>query len=188
MRTFLALNLPPAARDALYEHAAPVRAAAPLATWVARENLHLTLQFLGDVDKKRIAAVETRVREIAATHRRLTLDIGGAGAFPNLGQPRIVWMGVTSDPRLELLQHDLELGNESLGFPVEGRAFRPHITMGRIRVALPAAERQALVAELRRCGFTERVTVTSVDLMESALGLGGSRYTLLAAAALGEET
>lgn len=188
MRTFLALNLPPATRDALHERTAAVRAAAPLASWVARENLHLTLQFLGDVDGERVLAVEARVREIAATHRRLMLDIGGAGAFPNLGQPRIVWMGVASDPRLELLQHDLERGNESLGFPVEGRAFRPHITMGRIRIALPAAERGALVAELRECTFRERVTVTSVDLMESALGRVGSRYTVLAAAALGEET
>jgi 2'-5' RNA ligase len=188
VRTFLALNLPPATRDALYERTAAVRAAAPLASWVARENLHLTLQFLGDVDDERVAAVEARIREIAVTHRRLMLDIGGAGAFPNLGQPRIVWMGVASDPKLELLQHDLERGNESLGFPVEGRAFRPHITMGRIRVALQAAEREAMVSELRECAFRERVTVTSVDLMESALGLGGSRYTVLAAAALGEET
>jgi 2'-5' RNA ligase len=187
MRTFLALNLPPATRDALYERTAAVRAAAPLASWVARENLHLTLQFLGDFEGERVAAVKARVREIAATHRRLMLDIGGAGAFPNLGEPRIVWMGVAPDPRLELLQHDLERGNEALGFPVEGRAFRPHITMGRIRVALPAAARGALVAELRKCTFRERVTVTSVDLMESALGRGGSRYTVLAAAALGEE-
>ncbi|HUF29345.1 MAG TPA: RNA 2',3'-cyclic phosphodiesterase [Gemmatimonadaceae bacterium] len=187
MRTFLALNLPPATREALFERTSALRAAAPGASWVAHDNLHLTLQFLGDVDDERLAAVAARLLEIAATHRRLLLDIGGAGAFPNLGRPRIVWMGVAPDPRLELLQHDLERGCESLGFPVEGRAFRPHITLGRIRLALPPAERATLVAALSGCTFRERVAVETVDLMDSALGQGGSRYTVLVAAALGEE-
>lgn len=188
MRTFLALNLPPATRDALYDRTSAVRVAAPAASWVARDNLHLTLQFLGDVDDERAAAVGAILHEIASSHRRVVLDIGGAGAFPNLRRARIVWMGVAPDPRLELLQHDLERGCESLGFPVEGRAFRPHITMGRIRGELPVVERSALVTALGECTFRERITVGTVDLMESALARGGSRYTVVAAAALGEET
>jgi 2'-5' RNA ligase len=186
-RAFIALNLPDADRQALHAAAQPVRDAVDSGAWVAAANLHLTLKFLGQVEPGPLASVEQRLREIAARHRPLTLDIGGAGVFPNLRAPRIVWMGVGQDARLELLYHDVERACDVLGFPVEGRAFRPHLTLGRLKAPPDATARGRLTEAVRALTESRRVVVRTVDLMASRPGAGGSRYTVMNAAPLGEE-
>ena len=186
MRAFVALNLPDADRQTLHEAARSIREAAGPASWVAPGKLHLTLKFLGDVDEGRIPGIAVRLRALAAAHRPMALDIGGAGVFPNLRAPRIVWMGVGTDARLELLGHDIERAFEALGFPMEGRAFRPHITLGRLREPLDAARRGALQDALRASTIRRRILVRTVDLMASTLGAGGSSYRVLTAAPLGD--
>ena len=170
----------------LHDASRPIREAAGQASWVAPSKLHLTLKFLGDIDEGRVPEIAARLREIATAHRSITLDIGGAGVFPNLRAPRIVWMGVETDARLELLGHDIERAFEALGFPMEGRAFRPHITLGRLRSPLDAARRGALQDALRASTIRRRIPVQTVDLMASTLGAGGSSYRVLTAAPLGE--
>jgi 2'-5' RNA ligase len=96
-------------------------------------------------------------------------------------------MGVSPDPKLELLYHDVERECEALGFVAEARAFRPHITLGRLKVAPDADVRRALSDALRECAYRERIAVGSVDLMASALGAGGSRYAVTVSATLGKE-
>jgi 2'-5' RNA ligase len=185
VRTFIALNLPLAERQSLHDATRPLRDAAAGASWVAPENLHLTLKFLGSVDQARVTALADRLRAVARTHRPLALDIGGAGVFPNLRAPRIVWMGVGADGRLELLHHDVEQACEEAGFPVEGRAFRPHITLGRVKSPLDATTRRALGEAMRTCVVARRVTVSTVDVMSSTPGPGGSAYRVETAAPLG---
>jgi RNA 2',3'-cyclic 3'-phosphodiesterase len=186
LRSFVALNLPEAERFGLHEAARPIREAVGAAAWVAPGNLHLTLKFLGDVDETRRIALGERLREIGATHRPLTLDVGGGGVFPNFRAPRIVWMGVAPDVRLELLYHDVERACDGLGFPMDGRAFRPHITLGRLRAQPDARGRRALRDAVGACAFARRVAVGTVDLMESRPGPNGSVYTVSLAAPLGE--
>ena len=185
MRTFIALNLPLAERQLLHDATHPIRDAAAGASWVAPENLHLTLKFLGSVDQPRVTELADRLRSVARTHRPLALDIGGPGVFPNLRAPRIVWMGVAADARLELLHHDVERACEAAGFPVEGRAFRPHITLGRVKSPLDAATRRALGEAMRACLAERRVTVSTVDVMSSTPAAGGSVYRVETAAPLG---
>jgi 2'-5' RNA ligase len=187
LRTFIALNIPPAERQALHDATRAIREAAGPASWVAPENLHLTLKFLGEVDDERAILMGDRLRSLGAAHRPLVLDVGGADVFPNFRAPRIVWMGVAPEAKLELLYHDVERECEALGFAAEGRAFRPHLTLGRIK-APPASEvRRALAEAMRECTFRTRIAVDSVDLMASALGRPGSRYSVMVAAPLGEE-
>ena len=187
MRTFIALNIPPDDRQALHDATRPIREAVGDASWVAADNLHLTLKFLGEVEGERAIQLGERLASIGVAHRPLMLDVAGAGVFPNFRAPRIVWMGVAPDSKLELLYHDVERGCETLGFAAEARAFRPHITLGRLRAAPPAEVRRALGESIRGCTFNQRVPVDSVDLMASALGRSGSRYSVVAAASLGED-
>lgn len=187
MRTFIALNIPPDDRQALHDATRPIREAVGDASWVAADNLHLTLKFLGEVDEARAVQVGQHLASIGVAHRPLTLEVAGAGVFPNFRAPRIVWMGVAPDSKLELLHHDVERGCEALGFGAEARAFRPHITLGRLKAPPPAHVRRVLGDALRACTFSRRVPVDSVDLMASALGGSGSRYSVVAAASLGED-
>ncbi|HSJ62326.1 MAG TPA: RNA 2',3'-cyclic phosphodiesterase [Gemmatimonadaceae bacterium] len=186
MRSFIALNLPDAERYELHEAARPIREAVGAAAWVTPGNLHLTLKFLGDVDETRRVLLGERLRVLGAAHRPLALDVGGGGVFPNFRAPRIVWVGVAPDARLELLHHDVERACEGLGFPVDGRAFRPHITLGRLRAQPDVSGRRTLRHAVRSCAFDRRIAVSTVDLMERRPGPGGSAYTVGLAAPLGD--
>jgi 2'-5' RNA ligase len=87
---------------------------------------------LGEQPEERVADIEAAIAGVAALHRELLMTVGGLGAFPNFRRARIVWMGVEHEPRLELLHHDVELACERLGFELEGRPFRPHLTLARV--------------------------------------------------------
>ncbi|GAC1647091.1 MAG: hypothetical protein NVS4B3_00590 [Gemmatimonadaceae bacterium] len=182
MRLFLALNIPDDVRSAIHTACAPLRTAINDASWAAPDRLHLTLKFLGEASDVAAAAVAAAVRPIAARYRAMALRMGGIGVFPNFRHPRIVWIGVEADPKLELLQHDLELACATLGHPVEGRPFRPHVTLGRIADAGSVFDGRALARAAEAIEFECEATVDGVDAMRSDRGPGGTRYSVVGSA------
>lgn len=190
MRLFVAINLPDAERRAIAAATAPLREAAPSVGWVDESRLHLTLKFIGERPAGEAGLLAESLRRVCAAHDPLVLDVGGLGAFPTRRNPRVIWLGVAPDPKLELLQHDVEEACAALGYEVEGRAFRPHLTLGRVRdrarggggVEAPVAA--ALAQSAREVQGRWSATVGSVDLMESVTGRGGPRYRLVDAAPL----
>jgi 2'-5' RNA ligase len=190
VRIFIAINLPDAERRAIAEATAPLREAAPAVGWVDESRLHLTLKFLGEQPPEAVQPLVEALRGVAAVHGALALEIGGLGAFPSKRRPRVIWLGVAPDPKLELLHHDVEGACAALGYELEGRAFRPHLTLGRVRewargrVHVDAAAAAALARSAREVQDRWTADVRSVDLMESVLGHDGPRYTLLDAAPL----
>ncbi len=170
-------------RQRIYQATEPLRTAAPEVGWVEESRLHLTLKFLGEQSADAAGALAGAIREVANAQRALELEVGGLGAFPSRRRPRIIWLGIVPDPRLELLQHDVELACEQLGHPVEGRAFRPHITLGRVKQEVLDA--RALAAAARTVIYRETAAVDTLDLMESRLTAAGPRYAVVATAALG---
>src|ERR687893_71978 len=129
-RLFLAINLPVSERRAIREATAAVRAAGQHVSWVAEESLHITLKFLGEQPAASVEDLRATLAGVAARCPPLTLRLGGVGAFPSLRAPRVVWLGVEREPQLELLHHDVEIACASLGHELDGRAFRPHVTLG----------------------------------------------------------
>lgn len=188
MRLFLAINLEPTQRQAIYDAVEPLRAAAPSLAWVRAANLHFTIKFFGEQDASLVPALGAAMEAVGERHRVIELELGGIGAFPNLRRPRVVWMGIASEPRLELLHHDVEVACEQLGIPVEGRPFRPHLTLARVRARPSSDELRALARAAKRVDHRETVMVESIDLMQSDLEQpasgGGTRYTRLATATL----
>ena len=160
-----------------------LRDAAPGVAWVAAARLHLTLKFLGELPEQQAAAVIASVDDVAQRHRVLTMQLGGVGAFPNFRRPRVVWMGVTPDPRLELLHHDVEVACERLGFAVDGRPFRPHLTLARAQERESAGAMRGLARVGKRVTFEAKTWVESVDVMQSVLG-AEARYESVHAARL----
>lgn len=184
MRLFLALNLEPDIRRAVADATAPLRAEAPELGWVADGRLHLTLKFLGEQAEDRVAAIRAAMDDVARRHRAFALRLGGGvGAFPNFRRPRVVWMGVNADPKLELLHHDVEVACEALGFELEGRAFRPHLTLARVRDKVPAEALKKLARAGKKVSFEGESAVESVDVMHSVLG-AAARYERVHAAPL----
>jgi RNA 2',3'-cyclic 3'-phosphodiesterase len=185
MRLFLALELPPATADEIHAAVAAVRDEEPGLAWVPASKLHLTLKFLGDGDEPRVAALAAACDTIAARHKPFEMLLAGVGAFPNFRRARVVWLGVESEPRLELLHHDVELAAADAGYEVDGRPFRPHITLARIREALPADRGRALARSARAISYSATVFVDRVTLFDSATDGSGARYRRLHTASLG---
>ena len=169
----------------MHDACAPLREAAPAAAWVAPDRLHLTVKFLGEQSEDAVEALRAAVAATTTRHQAIPIRVGRVGAFPNFRRPRVVWMGVDGGGRLELLQHDVEIACAGLGYEPEGRAFRPHVTVARVRGELASEAARALARAARGVAFRDDATVESIDLMASELSREGSRYTLVASARLG---
>ncbi len=184
MRLFVAINFPAELRQRLWRAAAPLRQAGFPVRWVEPEELHLTLKFLGEVAPARegelIAGLQAAVRGV----KPFTLPVGGFGVFPSSSRPRVLWAGCEPLPALEWLQHRVEQEMEQLGFPLEGRAFHPHLTLGRVRRDARPADFRHLEDRLQALAFAEEALVQSVDLMQSRLSPSGAHYTMRHAAPL----
>ena len=183
MRLFLAINLDPAVRRAVVDATGPLRAAAPSLSWVDETRMHLTLKFLGDQPEEIVPVLRDTLCEVAHRHRQFTMQLGEVGAFPNFRRARVVWMGIHRDPRLELLHHDVELACETHGLELEGRAFRPHLTLARVKDRTDVEELRKLSRASKKVDFEEESAVQSIDLMKSTLG-AAAKYECLHAARL----
>jgi 2'-5' RNA ligase len=184
VRLFLAINLPSETRREVAAATATLRAAAPELAWVDDQRLHFTLKFLGEAPEERVPELQAAIAGVAGRHRELMMTLGEVGAFPNFRRARVVWLGVSQDPRLELLHHDVETSCERLGFEIEARPFRPHLTLARVKHA-PGEERlRALARAAKQTDYRTDFIVRSIDLMQSTLSGGASAYTTLVSAAL----
>ena len=187
MRCFVAVDVPDDVRAAVAAVQADARAAAPRADvgWVDASKLHLTLKFLGEVADDVVPAVRDVVVDVARRHAPFDTAAGGAGQFPSPARPRVLWIGLTAGLReIGLLAAEIERALLPLGFPLEARPFRGHMTLGRVRSPRGIARVvKALDAAPVALGAW---TVRDVVLYRSHLrGAQGSLYEPLARAALG---
>jgi len=185
VRLFLALELGPRERRAIYQAIAPMREAVPNASWVRESNLHLSIKFFGQQPETAPATLAPALAVVGEKHYPLDLRFGGLGAFPNLRAPRVVWMGVQHDPRLELVHHDIEEACAANGFALDARTFRPHITLARVKDGLAISDARALAVAARAVGYKGMQQVSAISLMDSVLAPGGARYTTVASIPLG---
>jgi 2'-5' RNA ligase len=175
MRLFIAVNPADSVRQQIWRISSALREAAFPIRWVDPAGMHVTLTFLGDVDAARepqiVAGLEAACSDVTA----FDASGGAIGAFPNADRPRIVWVGCEPTRAFAVLQHEIETEMHRLGFPRDGRAFRPHLTIGRVRRG--AGRCVGLGDRLSDIHLTESVVVHAVDLMESTLTRSGARYT-----------
>ena len=185
MRLFVALNLPAEVRAAIHAAAEPMRRALPSGVaWAPVDKLHVTLQFLGDVDPSAIAPLREAVYGGGRRSNPLQLMATSLGAFPDMRRPRVLWAGIVANPALSVLYQTLTDATARLGFQLEARPYHPHVTLGRVRVGARIDER-VLETVVGAASFEIVAEVGSVDLMESAIGPGGARYRLVASGPLG---
>ena len=179
MRAFLGIGLPAGVREAIAAATAQLRGLHAPVAWTAPKNLHITLEFLGEISPVRIALVERSMRDVASGIGPFSLTAEGGGAFPGTRNPRVLWVGFL-EPLEMVRQLQQNTGNalSGAGLPREDRPFHPHITVGRTRGALPPAWGERFVQALsgKRFGV---VSVPFFTLYESRLGPGGAVYTPL---------
>lgn len=102
--------------------------------WVQKDNIHLTLKFLGDVEDRELHSVCKAAANVAKKVKHFSLAAKSVGAFPSNEKPSTIWIGATDkDQKLNQLHSSLEDALADIGFPVERRPFKGHLTLGRAR-------------------------------------------------------
>ena len=163
MRLFVAVEVPPAVRDAVAAAVVPLRSAAPKLRWVAPERYHLTLVFLGSVSDDRVGAVSAAMAQGASGVRPFSLSLDGSlGAFGR----RVLWAGLAPSPPLARLAGSVRGALASVvALPDAERAFSAHLTLAR---AGREPVRAALLSEAAVPALSW--PVDRVVLMRSAAG------------------
>jgi 2'-5' RNA ligase len=135
IRTFLAVEIGPSARRAAAEAARRLarEVRGREVRWARPETYHLTLRFLGEIAEEQVAPLAARVAETVADLAPFELRLGALAAFPSLRRPRVVAITVLPEAPLAALARRVEAAVIHAGLPGEDRAFRPHLTIGRVR-------------------------------------------------------
>lgn len=181
LRAFIAAPLPDALRCRLGSVALEMQAEpwAEGVRWVRADNLHLTLRFLGNVSFEALSRIESCVAEEVAAQSAFESVVSGVGLFPSVRRPRIVAAELAPCPPLEALAARVEKAVVAAGRTAEQRAFRSHITLGRMRRR--ATGPPTVDIELEPCVCP----VESVVLYRSELRPSGAVYSVLAKMPLG---
>jgi 2'-5' RNA ligase len=144
---------------------------------VERENIHLTLKFLGNVSASKVEEVKSALAQV--TFPPFSLEIKGAGAFPNLKRMNVIWVGVDEGwSQVELIFEQTEKLLHQLGFSRETRPFSPHITVARVKSGRKRDEIAAFLGHLADKSFGT-FSVESVRLKQSVLSPSGPKYSTL---------
>ncbi|MDZ7724747.1 MAG: RNA 2',3'-cyclic phosphodiesterase [candidate division KSB1 bacterium] len=178
IRTFVCFELPPTVLELLRSIQGRLKPLHDGTRWVNPERIHLTLRFLGDVERERLDAVMEAVQNACKAFEPFTLTVSKTGAFPNFKRPRVFWVGVSDpDQKLQQCQAAIEGELEDIGFPGEKRAFSPHLTLGRVNNSRGVAN---VSKELERL-HPEPVSFPAreVVVMQSKLTPSGAVYTPL---------
>lgn len=183
-RIFIAINLPDRLKDIIQEKVLSKCiysfSGCRAIIWEAPEKLHITLKFLGWVDEEKIAEISKALRQIIP-QSAFKLTVGGMGVFPNLKNPRVIWLGVEKNEILEILADNIREALEKIGFLEDDYEFSAHITLARIKESLNDIDRKKLenlVSQMQDKTFGH-FKVLSVDIMESKMLSTGSEYRIV---------
>ena len=176
MRLFVAVPIPSPALERAGNLLRELSALEWPVRWVRDDALHLTLKFFGEVTSDRVDPIEEMVQFATEGLHPLPMTLLGGGGFPSHRHPRVLRLEIEASPELELLQDRLERGGEEIGFAPEGRPFRPHLTLGRVREGhrLPAGA----MAHLESLPHGPAFLADRVVLFESRLTRGGPAYSV----------
>ena len=179
IRSFIAIELPEETLQNLAAIQEQLKGSRARVRWVKPGSIHLTLKFLGNISPVQVDEIAAAAAQVIVDEPPVTLCPAGLGAFPSNRKPRVIWVGLRGEvERLVNIQAGLERALEPLGFAQEGRGFRPHLTIGRVK------DRRRLQSLIEAMSTQELPEFNSFDadeiiLYKSDLRPTGAIYTKL---------
>ena len=142
--------------------------------WIEPSSAHLTLHFFGEVSFHTIEDISCELRDVAAGQNPFYLTLEGLGAFPDWRSPRVLWVGVNGQTAtLEVLKTKTDEVLRKNGFLIESREFKPHLTLGRIKIPPKSFAPPSALNPI----FPTPFTVKEIVLLESKHSKLGPVYT-----------
>jgi 2'-5' RNA ligase len=188
LRTFIAVDIPQRLLQAIQPKVDDLREKLgnSAVRWVAVNNIHLTLKFLGDVAPSNLESLKLMLQTETQSRYPFDITLSGLGSFPNSKRPRVLFVGIQAPAELEALQHGIESAAAKLGYESDGRPFSPHLTIGRVNDRVAQSELQSIRKLLDEVKIDSPcpARVDSVHIYKSDLKPGGSVYTKLFSAPL----
>ncbi len=146
--------------------------------WVKPGNLHLTLHFFGDTGVEEIRLLDRLLQLHTTGLQSFDLVFNGAGVFPGMRKPRVLWFGLTAPEGLDVLVEAVKEVLAEGGFALPDKPFSPHLTIGRIKWIGNRQRFAGLLEEYREKEIS-RLTVHEVCLFESILKPEGPEYRVM---------
>lgn len=177
IRTFVAILIDESLKKVIAKVQSHVKKLAPDVKWVAPENFHITLKFLGNVVEDALPEVVKAVEEAMRGFSPFDLAISGVGAFPNPARARVVWVGSGEGrERLAQLASAVDRNLAKLGFEKEDKPFKAHITIGRVKISRFLRQLAEGIGKVdaENLGIQR---ISGVAVMRSELGREGPTYT-----------
>lgn len=186
LRCFISVELPEELKKNIYVYIEKLKAAGADVKWIRPENLHLTLKFLGATMEELLKDINERLLFVSKSRERFYLQVSGAGAFPNMKYPRVIWLGVHDSNEIAKLQRDIDESMAELGFERDDKQFTPHLTIGRV---ISLRSKDALMKELATLKevYFGKIEVSNITLMKSELKPGGAEHFKLSEIPIGKE-
>jgi len=188
LRAFIAIEIPSEIKKAIVAQVSSLKSSAGHAVrWVASENIHLTLKFLGEIPPSNVEPLSRALQIECEQHAPFSISVSELGYFPNVHRPRVIWIGLGIPQELKRLQYSLEQATTRLGYATEDKPFSPHLTIGRVREQATPVELKNIHCELEKIhvGLLGAFTARAVHLFKSDLKSSGPVYSSLFSARLG---
>lgn len=182
-RSFIAFDFPEEIKERVFGLYQPLfRKFTPYLRWTKKENLHMTVKFLGDITDEQIRQVSKILSDLKKPGDRYDIALSSFGTFPPERQPRILWIGLSENERLRCLVRELEDRMAGLGFERERREFVSHITVARLRIRTRDELENFRKIEKEFRGSFERLDrspfiLDKITLFKSVLQPQGSLYS-----------
>jgi 2'-5' RNA ligase len=174
-RTFIAANILPASKLKEDYELVRYRLRLERINWVPVNNLHITLNFLGDTEEELLADILQSMENIVKGKTGFELTLRSFGVFKNLWEPRVIWIGCDPCPALELIKKELDRSLSGFGFEPENRPFSPHLTLGRVRKIRQQNQLSQLITLFKEVEIQKQM-VDKITLYESKLTPEGAEY------------
>ena len=148
--------------------------------WVNPTNMHLTLQFLGDINNQELKTILSSLADAVNSHQSFSLSLSGIGVFPDLCCPRVMWAGIEKGKKECIsLQKDIEGSVNRIKVKKENRTFSPHLTIGRFITKNHKPDIGRIIEKERNFHLKALAPVNAIMLFESILTPKGAIHKIV---------
>ena len=178
IRTFIGVQVPARMNNNVSRVVGKLDATGAKYNWVVPENLHVTLNFAGDVLDREVHELCQKLKRTIEVHEPFELSLHGVGGFPSVEMPRVLWIGVDEGTdSLISLNRDIEGTLSDWGVNKDRNEYKPHMTLGRLKKAGRWNEKMLDLVHRHRNHDGGACTIDTVTVFSSYLDPGGPTYT-----------